>query len=308
MPNTLAHAGVQGLGSRTALPDVDLKWVYLSCVIPDLPWILQRAVRVIVPGIDPFLLRSYVIIQATLLGCLLFSAAMAFVAKKPGRVFAVLVGNSVLHLGLDAMQTKWGNGVHFWAPFSWDLTNWGLFWPESMPTYVLTAFGLLYIAWHWRTCINEPPGLTWPSIPRLVGIIVLLGAYFLGPTFLLQQPVETDAHSLKTLSKTDGRTGRPVEMDRAGYVRDQGEYFLVKFGEQVQVEKLGVQAPATVSIQGVFATKNRVHVTEHHVHAGALRDYPSYAGLAFIALVWMGSVMREYKAERTCSGGQDVAN
>jgi uncharacterized membrane protein YgdD (TMEM256/DUF423 family) len=287
MPNTLAHVGAQGLTSRTALSDVDLKWVYLGCVIPDLPWILQRAAHVVVPGIDPFVLRSYVIIQASLLGCLVFSGAVALLARKVWRIFAVLGGNAVLHLGLDAMQTKWGNGVHFFAPFSWEITNWGLFWPESTPTYVLTALGLLYIAWHWQSSVSEPPGFTWPGIPRLVGILVFLGSYFLGPLYLHQQPIRANAHSLETLSEPSGRAGRPVEMDRAGYVRGQDGYFLVKFGERVQVEKLDIPAPVTVSIQGVFTDESTVHVTEVHAHADGVRDYASYLGFGLIILVWL---------------------
>ena len=51
-------------------------------------------------------------------------------------------GNAALHLVLDALQTKWGSGVHFFAPVSWTSTNWGLFWPESIVTYGLTTLGV----------------------------------------------------------------------------------------------------------------------------------------------------------------------
>ena len=295
MPNTLAHAGVQGPASRTALPDVDLKWVYLSCVIPDLPWILQRAVRVIIPGIDPFLLRSYVIIQASLLGCMLLSGAVALVARKPKRVFAVLGGNALLHLGLDAMQTKWGNGVHFWAPFSWDLTNWELFWPESVPTYVLTVLGLIYIIWQWRASVSHPPKLAWASAPRLAVVLVLLGSYFIGPLILLYEPIEANNHSLNVLSEAQGRTGRPVEMDRADYVRKRDRHFLEHYGGRVRVEELPISAPATVSIQGVFTDAHKVRVTKLHVHPSGLRDYPSYLGLALIAAVWGRATLERYR-------------
>lgn len=294
MPNTLAHAGAQGLATRTARSDVDLKWVYLSCVVPDLPWILQRAAHVMVPGVDPYALRSYVIIQASLLGCLLFSAAVALLARRGWTTFAVLAGNAVLHLGLDAMQTKWGNGVNFLAPLSWELTNWGLFWPESVPTYVFTALGLLFIGWYWRTTVRQKLDLIWPSTWRLAGILALLGSYFFGPLFLLQEPIEADAHSLGTLSGTQVRTGRHVEMDRARYVRTQEGTFLRYYGgkEQVRVEDLGMSSPATVSIRGVFADENTVRVTEYHIHAGGLRDYPTYLGLGVISIVWIAAACR----------------
>jgi hypothetical protein len=265
-------------------------------VIPDLPWILQRAVRVIVPGVDPFLLRSYVIIQASLLGCLLLSGAVALVARKPKRMFAVLGGNSLLHLGLDAIQTKWGNGVHFWAPFSWDLTNWGLFWPESIPTYVLTAFGLFYIVWQWRSSVSEPPGFVWTSVPRLAAALVLLGGYFLGPLFLLHEPIEANTHFLEVLREDQGRTGCPVEMDRATYVKKGDGHFLDHYGGRVRVESLLVPRPATVSIKGVFADTHKVRVSQVHVHPRGIRDSFSYIGLALIAVVWGAAVLKRDRA------------
>lgn len=292
MPNTLTHAGAQGLVSRMAAPDMDLKWVYLGCVIPDVPWILQRAARVLVPGVDPYLLRSYVIIQASLLGCLVFSGAVALLARKFWKTFAVLGGNAVLHLVLDATQTKWGNGVNFLAPFSWDVTNWGLFWPESIPTYGLTVLGLIYIGWHWEDSMKDVPGLIWPSGSRLGGIVVLVGIYFLGPLFLLQEPIDADAHSLKVLHEEERRAGRTVEIDRARYAKSRDEDVLQHYGGQVQVKGVDIQPPATMSIRGTFVESDTLRVTELHVHTGGFRDYPSYLGLALIAAIW-GSIFLE---------------
>lgn len=295
MPNTLAHVGAQGLATRTTVGDIDLKWVYLGCVIPDVPWILQRAARVALPGIDPYFLRSYVVLQASLLGCLLFSAAIALMFRGPEKMFAVLGGNTLMHLGLDAIQTKWGSGVHFWAPFFWDLTNWGVFWPESLPTYILTVSGLLYIMWNWRLSVSEPPSFTWPRARRLMGILILLGGYFIGPLFLLHEPIEANTHSLEVLRETQGRTGRPVELDRARYVSKSGGHILKHYGGQVQVEELQIQAPAIVSVRGVFTAPHKVRVNKLHVHSGGLRDYPSYLGLALIAVVWGSATLKRYQ-------------
>ena len=71
MPNTLAHIGLQGLATRKLLRDADLKWIYLSCIIPDVPWIIQRLVRYVIPNIDLYDLRLYAIVQASFLFCLL---------------------------------------------------------------------------------------------------------------------------------------------------------------------------------------------------------------------------------------------
>ena len=145
--------------------------------------------------------------------------------------------------------------------------------------------------------MKEQIQLVWASIPRLAAVLVLLGVYFLGPLFLLRQPIEADAHSLKTLSEPHGRTGRSVEMDRAGYVHSQGEYVLVKFGKRVRVEKLRVPAPATVSIQGQFLSGNKIRVSRLHVHTGQLRDYPSYLGLVLIAAVWGRTFLKRRRAQ-----------
>ena len=44
MPNTLGHLGVQGFATRCLYKDAHLGWVYVGCVLPDFPWIVQRLV------------------------------------------------------------------------------------------------------------------------------------------------------------------------------------------------------------------------------------------------------------------------
>ena len=75
MPNTLAHVGAQGMATHEVPRDADHRWMYLGCVIPDLPWILQRILLVAVPGIDPYALRAYLVVQASFFGYLLACAA-----------------------------------------------------------------------------------------------------------------------------------------------------------------------------------------------------------------------------------------
>jgi len=287
MPNTLAHAGAQGLATRTAAPQVDLRWIYLGCVIPDVPWILQRAAHVMIPGVDPYLLRSYVIIQASLLGCIVLSAAAALLAQAFWRTWAILGGNAVLHLGIDALQTKWGNGVHFLAPFSWDLTNWGLFWPESAVTYGLTVFGLGYILWYWQTSLSRTLDLVWTRPFRWAGLGGVLVVYFGLPFLLLQAPVEADTHYLETLQASGDRVGHAVAFDREQYLETQNSAFIEYYGGRVPIEPLEIEPPATVSLRGTFIEENKIRATAYHVHAGGLRDYASYLGLALIAFIWV---------------------
>lgn len=294
MPNTLAHAGLQGLISRTALPAIELRWVYLGVVIPDVPWIFQRLMHVAVPTIDPYLLRSYVVIQASLLGCLVFCAAIALLAKRAWLIFAILGGNAVLHLVLDALQTKWANGAHFWAPFSWELTNWGLFWPEGFVTYGLTVLGLAYIIWYWRPAVQGEWDIALPTVPQFTGVVVLLSAYFVVPILLLQGPIEANAHYLKTLGGDEERRGSYVEIDRAQYVRTDEGAILRYYGggDQVRVEEIELESPATISIRGIFAEDDEIRVIDYHVHAGGLRNYTSYLGLVLILFVWAAALGR----------------
>jgi hypothetical protein len=116
MPNALAHLGVQCLATRFLLKDVDYKWIYLGCIIPDLPWILQRIVKLAFPSIDHYDLRLYVVIQSSFCFCFLLSAALATLSVNYWKTLAILGFNSFLHLFLDACQIKRAKGVHFLAP------------------------------------------------------------------------------------------------------------------------------------------------------------------------------------------------
>ncbi|MDR4503215.1 MAG: hypothetical protein MRK01_00300 [Candidatus Scalindua sp.] len=221
MPNTLAHLGLQGLTSRTFLKDADYKWIYIGCIVPDLAWILQRVTKFGFSGTDPYDLRLYVIIQSSFCFCLLLSAAIAALSLNYWKTFVILAFNSFLHLFLDACETKWANGVHFLAPFNWHLLNFSFFWPESLPTYLLTIFGLGYLVWNWRRAAAIPINITWCSALRLFALITLILAYFGLPFFLLDGPGEADNHFVKTLRNRSERPGRQIELDRNYYLHDK---------------------------------------------------------------------------------------
>jgi hypothetical protein len=285
------------MATHEVLRDADPRWMYLGCVIPDLPWILQRILLVAVPGIDPYALWAYLVVQASLFGGLLVCTAAALLTDRFWQTCVILGGNAALHLVLDALQTKWGSGVHFFAPVSWTSTNWGLFWPESIVTYGLTTLGVLYIVWHGRASIRQRLNLIRPGGVRLAGIVVLLAVYFTIPLFLLHGPIEADAHSLKALRTSVEQVGDCVALDRAQYVETPDGPRLKYYGGRVQMqaEGLDVQPPATVSVRGVLTGADTIRVTDHYVHAGRMRDYPSYLGLAFIAFVWTIAGWRAYR-------------
>ena len=128
MPNTLAHLGIQGIATRSWFRNADLKWIFIGCVIPDLPWILQRLIWTGLPDIDRYDLRLFATAQSSLFFCLILSVALAALSKRFWKVFIILGINSLLYLLMDALQNKWANGVQFFAPFNWKMTNFDLFW------------------------------------------------------------------------------------------------------------------------------------------------------------------------------------
>ncbi|MDH4319185.1 MAG: hypothetical protein OEV64_12395, partial [Desulfobulbaceae bacterium] len=271
MPATLSHIGVQTLCSKALFRDPDLKWIGLGCLIPDLPWIIQRIVPAIIPYINRYELRLYCIIQATLFFCLLLCGAMSLQVKRRGKVFALLSCNCALHLLLDALQTKWANGVHLFAPFSWKLLGFQLFWPEDLLSYLLMGGGLLIFFYYG---LRQRPEKIFVS-PRpksfLLGAALLL-IYVASPVFSFSGPLEADNHFVATLSDLNARTGKPIEIDRCRYNAGY-ETITVFNGEDIRL--IHPQLPkvnATLSLKGTFHDPQTIVVTSLHIHHPGYRD------------------------------------
>ncbi len=197
MPDTLAHFGAQILISKAIIQEVDCKWIGLGCLLPDLPWIAQRAVQPF-GLVDPVTVRLYAVIQSSLLFSLLLAAAVSLQAEHSRRVFLLLALNCLLHLLLDPLEIKWGNGTMLFAPFSWQLTQFALFWPEDLPSLLLAAAGLFMF-----------PIAVWQDRKRAIRFISdwrrqLAGAafllwYLLLPPALFSGPLRADSHYAATL-------------------------------------------------------------------------------------------------------------
>jgi hypothetical protein len=287
MPNLLAHIGVQGIVSRGLLRKADAQWILLGCLIPDIPWILQRIARGFELGLDPYDVRLYAITQASLACCLLLCGACACLAIAPRRVFVLLSMNSLLHLLLDACQTKWANGVHLFAPFSWKLLNFDLFWPESLPSYFLTALGIVGAGWLWWRTPDEPYTGYSISLPHLVTSLLLFLAYLGVPLLFWHGPVEVDNHFVRTLRQVELRPGREVEFDRNDYLV-QGESSILRTfaGEDIALLGRRPSSAGSISVRGSFQGRRTIRIREFHMHTTWLRDSGSYVGLAIIFLFW----------------------
>ena len=305
MPNTLAHLGIQAMASRAFVEKADLQWAYLGCVIPDIPWILQRFVLLAFPGVNPYDLRVYTIVQASLLFSIILSAALATLSRKFLAIFGILAFNSSLHLLLDSCEVKWANGVHLLAPVDWRLTNLGLFWPESPVIYLLTAFGLAYFVWNWRMSLKGPDDFTLRlSRYRALVFVLCSAVYLMMPPLLADGPAHADNHFVWTLENRHQLPGAYVELDRVVYLpgRSGSEGTVKTFAKEVlKVKNLPVERIETVSVRGTLVQEDTIQVHEHHRHHPFIRTASSSLGLILVAFSWMGQPVR-----RRHAGGSSI--
>ena len=289
MPNALAHMGVGRITGRALFQDADDKWLYFGCILPDMPWILQRVVTGLRLGVDALDLRLYVIVQASFFFCLILSLSLALLSQRSLRIFLLLAVSSLGHLLLDATQLKWANGVQLWAPFSWRLVHFGFYWPESMVTYLLSAFGLIVVVMNWTAGWEKPVFVPWPPVRwRWLASAGLLGVYLVLPLLLMTGPEAADNHYVATLRHRDARPGRPIAFDRCQYNAATGTIHIFT-GETLHVTGFKWPAATRVSIRGRFVTADRVAVWAFHVHS-PFRDLASFLGLALIGVLWFAAV------------------
>ena len=297
MPNTLAHIGIQGLASQAIFRNADLKWVFIGCIIPDIPWILRHILlKLPFLHLNPYYLKLFVMVQASLVFCLIFCLILASFSKNFLKTFAILFLNSFLHLLLDACQIKWANGVHLMAPLSWELTHFSFFWPESPITFILTGFGLIFILLKWQQSIKSPINLTLRPSARIYLCAGLFIVYMISPFYMMNGPLNEDNHFINTFKNYDSRPGKYVEFDREKFIHQDSENYIKTYtGEKINVSGIKGEHSMIVSARAHFVKKNKVNVLEHHEHLPMFRDYASYLGLFLILLVFILSFVRERK-------------
>ncbi len=291
MPNTLAHFGIQTVASKAVDRTADVKWIGVGCLIPDIPWITQRLISV-VPGIDLLSLRIYCMIQASLFFCLILCAVFALVNRNPRNLFLLLAGNSLAHLLLDAAQTKWANGVHLLAPVSWQLSQYQLFWPESVVTIVLSAGGLaiiFYYGWQER---YRAIYLQHSFFCYLLSFALLL-CYLLLPFAFFSATFEADNHYVRTIRDTEQRAGKTIGFDRCHY-DSKTETISIFTGERIKLISAQPISDGTISLHGRFAGPDTIVAAMVHQHGGN-RDVLSYTGLLILLLLWANTLLRQLR-------------
>jgi hypothetical protein len=285
MPNTLAHIGLQGTLNASSVRHNLFAWVLLACVIPDVPWIFRR-VAAIAMDVDPLTLHAYTTVQATLAFSMLLSLGLAVFATRIFIVWLLLAGNSALHLLLDAVEIKPGNGVHFFAPVSWELTTFAWTWPEHWLVKVSSALGLLLVvALLAAGKLRAPPPLAL-SLRRLTTGALILTAYFSLPIAFLEGPLQANHQYVQTLARPDERSGKPVAFDRAALVTRTGVAMLMTDYGEFRLLADGLPTEGVVSFRGRFIDNDTIRATDVHINESGFRDLASILGIVLIGAIW----------------------
>lgn len=297
MPNTLAHIGINGFLTKSLLKNSDLAWIFLGTIIPDIPWIIKKVIQFLLPQSVSYDLHLYFIVQASLLFSIILSGAFAAVSSKSLKSFAILVLGSFLHLLLDALQIKWANGVHLFAPFSWDLFHYGLFWPENITTYLITILGIVFLTINFKKLRYAAPSLK-INISKSFFTLILFMIYFVTPTYFINEVEKNDCHFIGTLKNYDSRVGKYIEMDRkrVSYNQSTNSYWIQSFDKSL-IELYGITdlESSKISIKGYFVAKDLIKVTEFHENWEIFRDGASYAGLSIIFISWLYSFYLQFR-------------
>lgn len=276
MPNTLCHIGIQAPLNGLVFPPVAIIWVVIACVLPDLPWIWLK-VLLKLKLFDPYDLRLYCTAQASFIFCLFLSAALSFLSKYSGKVFLILGVNCLLHLLLDSLQIKWGNGVHLISPVSWEFFHLELFWPEHLATLVFTLVGCIYLIIRWGKIVDDNPLEPVFQPLRLSLILLFLSLYTLGPLYFIDQMNRADVYYVDTMRKVEERTGKTIQLDRAHY---QAENHQVRAwsGEKIALTGELPETSGRLSVKGEFINNSTIQVSSFHLHRDK-RDFASLLGL-----------------------------
>jgi len=290
MPNTIAHLGLHAVSTKAILSKADIKWIYLGAILPDIPFVMKRAATFIAPNVDILDVRLFAIVQASLLFSLMLAFACSRLSSRSRYVFLVLSFGVLLHLLIDACQIKWGNGSRFLAPFDWSLTNFGLFWPEQLPSHLMTALGGLCVIYAFTLPIREQAkDLVLPGLKGLLALVAALAIYLLLPLAFIDAVEQAGGGSVQ-LIRMEERSGHEIELDRARYRRDGARMTVELYrGEFITLTGIGQDLPAAgkLSVRGSFSAHDVIRADEFHINDASYREHASMLGLGIVLLYWL---------------------
>lgn len=257
-------------------------WIIIACILPDLPWIGLK-ILLSLGLMNPYDLRLYSTAQASLVFCLLLSATLSQFGTQKLRVFLILAVNCALHLILDALQIKWGNGVHLISPLSWQMFHLGLSWPEHPATILITVTGFLFFLYNWNKLLPHRTSVELARGVRSSWTILFLLLYLLGPLYFLPELEKDDVYYIHTLRQSEARPGKSIAFDRAHY---SAEFKQLRSWSGEQFSVIGPQPSESgrVSFKGHFLTPAVFISSQYHLHKD-FRDLSSLTGLIMTCLL-----------------------
>jgi hypothetical protein len=281
LPNTLCHIGIQAPLNGFVLDKKLLLWVIIACIIPDLPWI-ELKVLLACTTINPYDLRLYCTSQASLLFCLLLGAGLSLWTRNSVTIFSILALNSLIHLLLDSLQIKWGNGVNIISPVDWHLFHLDLFWPEYLGITLFTVLGFIYLIYNWKKLsASSSMELSVNTTKRVIGGLLIL-LYFTAPLYFTDQLEEADTYYIHTMKDVENRPGKTIMLDRAHYFAGSKDVQIYS-GEHLHLTGNLPPQSGRVSFSGVFQDSHTIAINDFHCHTDH-RDLASLIGL-FMACV-----------------------
>jgi hypothetical protein len=175
--------------------------------------------------------------------------------------------------------------VNLFLPFSWHTTNFAFFWPEDLPSYLLTALGVIVLVVYWKKAVKTDLLLQRPDKKKTACLLCLLLFYFMAPLFFINAAYEADMHYSQSISNKEKRAGKTVEIDRAWY--DSRTQTLAAYADKnIHVNNPPPVQEGKLSVKGIFTGTNSLTITEYHRH-NKYRDYASYAGLLSALLLFI---------------------
>ena len=146
------------------------------------------------------------------------------------------------------------------APFDWTILNFGLYWPEQIPSYAFTLLGAVYVVVIWRRVGPAPVNLQWPPLPRLGLTIALLMLWIAGPFPFMAEAQSKNLHNTQVLADANRRVGQDITFDRNRVTRSlTGQPLLNSWnGDTFILDGQIPQSARIVSIKGTFTSPNKI--------------------------------------------------
>jgi hypothetical protein len=253
------------------------------------------------PNIDVLDVRLFATVQASLLFSVILAFACSRFSKRATHVFLVLAFGVLLHLLIDACQIKWGNGPRFFAPFDWTIANFGLFWPEQLPSHLMTGIGALYVIYAFAMPIkNQAQDLILPRGKSQVAFLGAIAIYAFLPFLLLDVAEEAGVGSVK-LIRMEERSGQTITLDRARF-RQDGDRMTVELysGQFIGLEGIDESLPeyGKLSLRGVFLEHEVIQANAFHVNDARYRELASILGLSIVAGYWIIILLGRFRDGR----------